>query len=490
MNTILSKKELIKISDYLWEIPQNYRNDMRVSARIYASEKILSDILQDQSLWQLVNVATLPDIQKYALAMPDIHEGYGFPIGGIAATLYPKGVISPGGIGYDINCGVRLLKSNLDFEEAQNHFKKIADKLYNEIPSGVGIGGRFKLNFQDLDKFLERGAQWAVEEGYGEKEDLDRIESRGSLLEANPKCISDHAKKRGRSQLGTLGAGNHFLEIGKVEKIFHKSQAKKFGLRLNQVTVMVHSGSRGLGHQVATDYIRIMNKAMSNYKIKVSDRELVCVPFNSPEGQDYFAAMSAAANFAWANRQMISWGIRKIFKKIFGHTGHLELLYDVAHNIAKIEEHNLDSKFQIPNNKPQTNLETQIQNSRLTKLVVHRKGATRAFPKQPVIIPGSMGTVSYVMVGTTKAMQESFGSVCHGAGRIMSRHGAMRMVNVGNLKRELLQKNIIVKTKTERGLTEEAPIAYKDITEVVEVVQQAGLAEKVAKLKPLVVIKG
>jgi tRNA-splicing ligase RtcB len=478
----INKSNLTKITDYLWEIPRSFRSDMNVPARIYTNEKMLEDISRDRSLEQLVNVTTLKGIQNYALAMPDAHEGYGFPIGGVAAMSLSEGVISPGGIGYDINCGVRLLKSNLDFNEAKKYFEKLASEIYREIPSGVGRGGKIKLIPAQLNSVLKEGAKWAVKEGYGNEEDLKHIESKGSLMEAKPENVSDHAKKRGKDQLGSLGSGNHFLEVGKVEEIIDGGQAEKLGLRINQVTVLIHSGSRGLGHQVAADYIRIMNKAMPSYGLKVPDRELVCVPFSSPEGQNYFSAMSAAANFAWANRQLLSWGMRKVFGKIFCRDGKLETVYDVAHNIAKIEEFDF-SKSEIRNSKSETN-------SKFTKVVVHRKGATRAFPDQPVIIPGSMGTASYVMLGTQKAMDESFGSICHGAGRAMSRHGAMRVVNAKNLQLDLQRKGILIKTGSLRGLAEEAPVAYKDVNEVVNVVHGAGLARKVAKLKPLVVIKG
>ena len=459
---------------------------MRVPARLYASEKMLPDILRDRSLEQLANATTLPGIQKWALAMPDAHEGYGFPIGGVAATLYPDGVISPGGIGYDINCGVRLLASGLEFENARKYFEKLANEIYSEIPSGVGRGGRLKLGPETLNQVLKSGAKWAVENGYGKREDLDRIESGGFLVDADPSRVSDRARKRGSGQLGTLGAGNHFLEVGRVEEIYAENEAAKMGLEINKVTVLIHSGSRGLGHQVATDYIRVMNKAMPDYGIKVPDRELVCVPFSSKEGRDYFAAMSAAANFAWANRQLMSWGMRKVFAKIFGREGELKLIYDVAHNIAKIEQHTL-TDADVCADKPGLN---QRNNPQKSAVIVHRKGATRAFPGQPVIIPGSMGTASYVMAGTEKAMAESFGSICHGAGRAMSRHGAMRAINAQKMKSDLEKRGIIIKSGSTRALSEEAPAAYKDVNEVVAVVHRAGLAEKVARLKPLVVIKG
>lgn len=488
---MLSQKDLIKISDYLWEIPKSYRADMLVPARIYATGKMLDDIGRDRSLEQLINIATLKGIQKYALVMPDAHEGYGFPIGGVAATLYPDGVISPGGIGYDINCGVRLLKSSLNYSDVQKHLEKIANELYRKIPSGVGRGGKLKLNACELDEVLASGVNWTIKKGYGKEEDGKHIESGGSLAEARPEAVSEHAKNRGRDQLGTLGAGNHFIEVDKVDQIFSEEQAKNFGLSLNQIVILIHTGSRGLGHQVATDYIRLMNKAMPRYNISVPDRELVCVPFNSPEGQDYFSAMAAAANFAWANRQLITHGVRKVWKNIFGESdGGLNILYDVAHNIAKIEHHTLTNTDYTRTNTEKTPHES-VSGPHKSALVVHRKGATRAFPDQPVIIPGSMGTASYILVGTQTAMEETFGSTCHGAGRAMSRHAALRSVSGEKLKRELEEKEkILVRAGSVRGLAEEAPLAYKDINEVVSVVHNAGIAKKVAKLKPLVAIKG
>lgn len=477
-------KDLVKINDFVWEIPKSFRQDMRVPARFYTSNKMLDKIFNDRSTEQLINVTTLPSIQKVALAMPDMHEGYGFPIGGVAATLYPDGVISPGGIGYDINCGVRLLKTNLDEEEIKPHLAKLVEAMFREIPSGVGRGGDIKLNPNILNQMLEQGANWAIANGYGEEPDLDNIESNGSLNTARAQVVSDHAKKRGYDQSGTLGAGNHFLEIDRVDQIFDDKTALGFGLFTGQIVVLIHTGSRGLGHQVATDYIRLMTAAMPQYGISVPDRELVCVPLSSSEGKAYFAAMSAAANFAWANRQLITYHIRRIFKKIFNsRADSLPILYDVAHNIAKIEEHKINGVKQ--------------------KLILHRKGATRAFGPgqpdlpasyrpfgQPVIIPGSMGTASYVLVGTERAMQETFGSTCHGAGRALSRHAALQAARGAEIKKELESKGIYVKTGSLSGLAEEAPLAYKDIHDVVDVVHQTGIATKVVKLKPLAVIKG
>ena len=458
---MIAKNNLVKISETLWEIPKTFRSDMKVAARIYASEKMLDEILKDRSLEQLINVATLEGIQKYALAMPDAHEGYGFPIGGVAAFDLDKGVISPGGIGYDINCGVRLLRSQKSANQIRPAAQKLADTIYKEVPSGVGQGGRINLKGKELDEVLEKGAKQAIEMGYGKESDLETIESNGWLKEADAEKVSFVAKNRGKNQLGTLGAGNHFVEVDEVDEIFDSEEAGKMKIFQGQATVLIHTGSRGLGHQIATDYIRTMMKAMPKYEIKIVDRELACAPFNSKEGQDYFKAMSAGANFAWANRQVITWEVRKAWEEVFGDKD-LEVVYDVAHNIAKIENN----------------------------LLVHRKGATRAFEGQPVIIPGSMGTASYVLVGQKKALEESFGSTCHGAGRRMSRTQAKKEIRGSQLKQELAEKGIVINAGSLSGLAEEAPEAYKDIDEVVEIIHKSGIAKKVARLKPLVVIKG
>lgn len=480
---MFSKEQLIKLSDYHWEIPRTTRPDMRVPAHVYALEEMLDNLIQDRSLQQLMNVATLPGIQKAALVMPDAHEGYGFPIGGIAATHYPDGVISPGGIGYDINCGVRLLVSDLFYDHVHTRLEDLSKELYRHVPSGVGRGGALKLSAAEMDEVLTHGAQWAVKHGYGTNDDLEFIESHGKLKDANPKCVSDNAKKRGHDQLGTIGAGNHFVEVDRVGKIFDDSAAAAFGLKEEQMVVLIHTGSRGLGHQVATDYLRIMTAAMPRYGIHLPDRELACVPFSSPEGQNYFVAMCAAANFAWCNRQVITDEIRTAWKNIFGSKERLRILYDVAHNIAKIEEHRVNGRSQ--------------------KVIVHRKGATRAFgpgnPEipveyqetgQPVLIPGSMGTASYVLAGTKESMNVSFGSTCHGAGRRLSRTAAKKQVNAPVLKEKLLMQGIHVQAGSMKGIAEEAPVAYKDIDLVVETVHQAGIARKVAKLVPVAVIKG
>ncbi len=465
---MLDKTDLVQITDYLWEIPKTFRDDMLVPARIFASKQILDSVFKDKSLEQLVNITTLPGIQKAAYAMPDIHEGYGFPIGGVAAMEYPDGVISPGGIGYDINCGVRLLKSSLTFADINYHLGLLARKLYEEIPSGVGKGGRLRMDNKQLDQTLVWGAEFMINEGYGEKDDATFLESSGRLANADSSLVSEHAKERGKDQLGTMGAGNHFVEVDRVDKIFDAGIAKDFGLFLNQVIVLIHTGSRGLGHQVATDYIRLLLNSLSKYNITLPDRELACAPLTSAEGANYFNAMAAAANFAWANRQLITWEVRKVWREMFSQ--NLSILYDVAHNIAKIEEHEIDGQIR--------------------KVIVHRKGATRAFADQPVIIPGSMGTASYVLVGTAEGMKQSFGSSCHGAGRMMSRHAAKRIISGKQLKADLKLQGIFIETGSISGLGEEAPVAYKDIHNVVDVISQAGIAKKVAGLKPVAVIKG
>ncbi|RKY82911.1 RNA-splicing ligase RtcB [candidate division KSB1 bacterium] len=478
----MEKENFRKINDYLWEIPKNFRSDMRVLARIYLSEKMLKTIEPD-ALTQVVNVATLPGIINYSLAMPDIHTGYGFVIGGVAAMGIKEGVISPGGVGFDINCGMRLLKSEYSKKDLEPYLEKLAEEIQKEVPSGLGRGRQIKLDFATLDKILEGGAKKLVEQGYGENEDVENCEANGCLEQADASVVSSHAKNRGRDQVGTLGSGNHFLEIQVVDEVFNEEAAKAFGLFKDQIVIMIHTGSRGLGHQIATDYIRVMMRAMSKYQIKVPDRQLAACPFNSPEGQRYFSAMSAGANYAWANRQMITYYVRKAWKKVLGEkASKLISVYDVAHNIAKLETHKIEDKEM--------------------SLIVHRKGATRAFPPghseipekyrnvgQPVLIPGSMGTASYVLVGTEKG-KESWFSTCHGAGRTMSRKAATRTLSGQDIVRDLKKKGILVKCYSMRGIAEEAPQAYKDINEVVEVVHQAGLSKKVARLKPLAVIKG
>ncbi len=481
---MISKKDFKKISDWLWEIPKEFRTGMRVPARVYLSEKMLEEVFRDKSIQQLIHVAMLPGIQKYALAMPDMHEGYSSPIGGVAAINIKEGIISPGMQGYDINCGVRILTSEWKEKEIKPYLEKLANEIYKEVPSGLGRGRQLKFSIEELDKIMEGGVPYLVEQGYGEKEDIENCEGQGKLPWANASAVSRRAKERGQDQVGTLGSGNHFLEIQKVQEIFDEEVAKAFGFFKDQIVIMVHCGSRGLGHQVCSDYLREFIPLMLNkYKIKVPDREFACVPFESPEGKRALAASGAAANYAWANRQMITHFVRKAWKNVFGEKGgKLKLLYDVAHNIIKIEKYTIDGKE--------------------VEVAVHRKGATRSFPPghpeipekyrevgQPVIIPGSMGTASYVLVGT-KEGEEAFYSTCHGAGRRMSRHAAIRSLSGREIINELGKKGILVKCYSLRGVAEEAPTAYKNIDEVVEVVHHAGLSKKVAKLLPLAVIKG
>ena len=462
----MRKQDLHRVHDNLWEIPQNYRADMRVPARVYTNERMLEQIVSDRSLEQLVNVATLPGIQRYAIAMPDVHEGYGFPIGGVAAVDPGEGVVSPGGIGYDINCGVRVLRSRQTLEEIQPALRKLAHSLAREIPSGVGRGGKVTLRGDDLDRVLRDGAKRAVEMGFGEAEDLDHIESQGCITPNDPNYISDNARQRGHDQLGTLGSGNHFVEIDVVDRVFDAAEAERLGIDEGQIVVQIHTGSRGLGHQVATDWIRSMMKAMPKYGIRIPDRELACAPVQSDEGRKYLLAMAAAANFAFANRQLITAGARRAWSHELGSSARLDILYDVAHNVAKLEEYG----------------------GRL--LLVHRKGATRAFPGQPVLIPGSMGTASYLLMGQEGAMRETFGSSCHGAGRVMSRSAAKRQIDGHELRARLESMGIVAEAGSLKGLVEEAPEAYKDVDAVVDVVAHAGIAKKVARFKPVAVVKG
>lgn len=457
---------------------------MRVPARAYVTEKMLQECFKDRSLEQLVNISTLPGIQKYALAMPDMHEGYASPIGGVAAIRISDGIISPGICGYDINCGMKLLKSGYSEAEIKPHLDKLATEIQKEVPSGLGKGRQIKLSIKQIDKILEGGAKRLVEQGYGEKEDFENCEGEGRLEWADAGVVSSRAKDRGRDQVGTLGSGNHFCEVQKVEEIFDEEAAEVFGLFKNQVVIMIHCGSRGLGHQVCTDYLKEFIPLMQGkYKIPVPDREFACVPFNSPEGQRYFSAMAASANYAWANRQMIAHFVREAWQTVLGpKNSSLIALYDVAHNIIKREKYVIDGKE--------------------TEVAVHRKGATRAFPPdsleipekyrevgQPVMIPGSMGTASYILAGQ-KNGEAAFFSTCHGAGRTMSRHEAQRRISGQEVIKSLESKGIIVKCWSVRGIAEEAPMAYKDVDEVVDVVHQAGLSKKVARLIPLAVIKG
>src|SRR5215467_3403840 len=443
---------------------------MLTDTLIYANERLLEAIRQDQSLEQAANVAMLPGIVGRALAMPDIHQGYGFPIGGVAAVDEQHGVVSPGGVGFDINCGVRLLSSNLTLKEVKPKLRELVHQLFRDIPSGTGQSGRLKTTTADLNDVLEKGPQWAIERDMGSEADLDNTEERGCIAGADPYAVSERAKQRGAPQLGTLGSGNHFLEVQYVDEIFDEPTASKYNLHKDRIVLLIHTGSRGLGHQVCSDYVSQMDQAMRRYDLHVPDRQLACAPIRSPEGQRYLHAMAAAANFAWTNRHCIGHAARAAFKRILGGTVHMPVIYDVAHNIAKVETHVIDGKPK--------------------RVVVHRKGATRAFPDQPVFIPGSMGTASYFLLGQEGAMRETFGSACHGAGRVMSRSAAKKGITAKEIQKELESRGIIVESLTREGLTEEKPEAYKDIDAVVDVVHNAGLAARVARLRPIGVVKG
>lgn len=484
---MVKKADLVRIDEYVWEIPASFRPDMKVPARIYASEKLLDQAFRDRTMEQLVNTAAMPGVVKRVLVMPDAHQGYGPPIGGVVPTRYPDGVISPGAVGYDINCGVRLMVSDLFADEVQDAIGGLISALFRNIPSGVGKGGGArKVSPREMDEVLVKGAAWAVKAGYGRPEDLERLEEGGAMDGADPSAVSPRAKQRGGPQLGTLGSGNHFIEIQEVEEVYDEEVARAFGLFKGQLTVEIHSGSRGLGHQVCSDYVKSLQSAVQKYKIQLPDRQLVCAPLNTPEGKRYFGAMVSAANYAWANRQCMAHLARRSFEEVLaGKVRNFDLhtVYDVAHNIAKIEEHVVDGKKM--------------------KLCIHRKGATRAFGPghpavtpvyrdvgQPVLVPGDMGTASYVLVGTVDAMEESFGTSCHGAGRTMSRTAAKKKIHGGMLRQELEAQGIRVRARSMAGLAEEAPDAYKDIDAVIEVVHSAGLARKVARLRPLAVMKG
>lgn len=467
-----------------WLIPKN--GGMRTDGIIYTSEKLLADVLKDNAPQQVENVAHLQGIVGASMAMPDIHWGYGFPIGGVAAFNLKEGVISPGGVGYDINCGVRLLRTDLTADEAKPKLGNLLETIFSTVPAGVGKSGRIRINRRELEKVLVDGARWAVRQGYGWEEDLEHTEEEGSLAGADPGVISDRAYERGLPQIGTLGAGNHFLELQKVDEILDRAAADLMGLYKGQLVVMIHSGSRGLGYQVCDDAVKSLGRAVQKYQISIPDRQLACAPITSPEGKAYFGGMAAAANYAWANRQAMMHWVREAFEKVFGMGAAnlgLSLVYDVAHNIAKFEEHEVEGKR--------------------VKLCVHRKGATRAFPArhpdvpqdyrsigQPVIIPGDMGTASYVLVGTQRAMDETFGSTCHGAGRVWSRTHAMKEVSGYEVKSRLEKEGILVLSTSTKTLAEETPEAYKDVDEVVEVAHAAGISKKVARMRPVGVIKG
>lgn len=454
-----------KVAKNIYEIDKE--NGMRVPGIVYASEKIIDDIKKDKTLEQVKNVAQLSGILKHSIALPDAHQGYGFCIGGVAAFDIDKGIISPGGVGYDINCSVRLLKTNLKKQDILKKQKETTEALYRKIPSGVGRGSRFNISREELKNVLRRGAKYMIEKGYGIKEDFMNTEEQGMMEQANPDKVSDRAIKRGIGQLGTIGAGNHFVEVQYVDEIFDEKIAKKLGIEKNQVTIMIHCGSRGLGHQIASDYIMKMEQ---EYGFKnLPDRELINAPIKSKLGKDYFEAMCAAANFAFANKQLITHWIREEFRNLFPKS-ELSVVYDVCHNIAKFEEHIVDGK-----KKP---------------VCIHRKGATRSFTGQPVIIPGSMGTASYLLVGTKKSEELTFGSTVHGAGRVKSRSSAIKNLSGEKIKQELNKKGIEIKAGSMKSLAEEAPEAYKDIEEVVNVVDELGISKKIARLKPLVVVKG
>ena len=479
-------QDLTRISQHEWEIAVTFRHDMRVPVRIFATRELLEQVMDDKSLEQAVDAATLPGLVGRVIVMPDMHQGYGFPIGCVAATEFPQGVVSPGAIGYDINCGVRLLASGIEFEAARAKLDRLATLLNSYCPSGVGKEGIVKATLPELEKILRDGSRWALKNGFANEQDLARTEEGGCLEGADPRKISDRAKARGREQVGSLGAGNHFIEVDVVERVFDEQAAAAMGLREGCLTLMIHCGSRGLGHQVCTDYVQQFQGAVQRYGIELPDRELVCAPMDTPEGQSYLGAMRAAANFAFVNRQLLAHAARRAFEETFaGRTRnwHLSQVYDIAHNMGKIETHDVDS--------------------RRLKVCVHRKGATRAFgpgspglpPEyqaigQPVIIPGSMGTASWVLTGTADSMARSFGSTCHGAGRVMSRHQAKREVRGETLRNELQSHGIQVRAGSLSGLAEEAPQAYKDVDAVVETVEAAGIARKVARLRPVAVIKG
>lgn len=482
----MSRVKLRKVNDYEWVIPRGFKQCMKTDAVVFADEYLLEKMESDLTLDQAANVACLPGIELYSYVMPDGHQGYGFPIGGVAGFDAEEGVISPGGVGYDINCGVRILRTNLSVEDVEKKLKEIVEVIFRNVPSGVGSTGYLKLTFRDLDEVLERGVKWAIEHGFGWEKDAEHMEERGSMKGARSDKVSKIAKQRGHEQLGTLGAGNHFLEIQVVDTIYDHEIAKVMGItHVGQVTVMIHTGSRGLGHQVASDYLMIMERAMRKYGINVPDRELAALPFKSTEAQDYFSAMAAAANFAWTNRQIITHWVRESFRQVFKTDPEalgLEVVYDVAHNIAKVEEHIIDGeKYRV---------------------VVHRKGATRAFPPghpdipvdyrsigQPVLVPGSMGTASYILVGIPEGARTWY-SAPHGAGRWLSRGDAIRSYSPEEIITELANRGIIVRAATKRVLTEEAPEAYKDVDKVVFVADKVKIAKSVARLTPIGVVKG
>lgn len=478
--------KLNRMDDNRWEIPMDESAGMRTNAVIYASEAMISSIRADNAPQQAANVACLPGIVGSSMAMPDIHWGYGFPIGGVAAVDADSGSISPGGIGFDINCGVRLIRTDLTLEDLGDRRDALVDELYRNVPSGLGSKGLTRIGYKELDEILMNGSEWAVENGYGWEEDLDATEEHGHMTDADPTKVSDKSRKRGLPQLGSLGSGNHFLELDVVENVFDEQTARAFGLKEGQITVTVHCGSRGCGHQIATDYLQSMERYVKQNSVGLPDRQLACAPLDSQLGEDYYRAMCCGANYAWANRQMITHWVRESFEKVLGDSAEsmgMGVVYDVAHNIAKMERHDIDRHH--------------------ADVLVHRKGATRAFAPgrsevplryrdhgQPVIIPGDMSVGTYVLAGRAGSMEQTFGSSCHGAGRKMSRKAAVSSLTVDGVRREMAEKGVYLRNGTDEGVLEEAPEAYKDVEEVVSVVCDAGLTSKVAKLTPIGVIKG
>lgn len=475
-----------KINDFEWQIPDSYRSDMVVPVRVFGSEEIIRQALEDNSIQQAVNSACLPGLRSYVSVMPDVHQGYGFPIGGVAASDYEEGVISPGGIGYDINCGVRLLSSKIPLEGAKPQLETLANLLFQEVPTGMGGGGSISVNRSELTRICENGSPWAMKNGFASDMDVALTESEGMIEDADFSCVSSRAVERGIKQVGSLGSGNHFLEVDIVDEIFDERAAQIMGLEKGNLALQIHCGSRGLGHQICSDYVKDFQSTVRKYNIRLPDRELVCAPIQSDEGKRYLAAMRCAANFAFCNRQILSHRTRVVFEKVFSKVTadfHLRMVYDLAHNIGKIEHHEIDGD--------------------IVKVCVHRKGATRAFAPhqpeipakyqsigQPVLIPGSMGTASWVLAGTEDGMRKSFGSCCHGAGRLMSRTQAKKEIRGQQLLGDLREKGILIKAGSLSGLAEEAPSAYKDVDLVIESAVGAGLAKRVARLKPVIVIKG
>jgi tRNA-splicing ligase RtcB len=481
-----TKHDFRKVGEFLWELPASHREDMQTAVWIVADDKLLEDALGDLSVEQAMNVASLPGLAGRVVVMPDVHQGYGMPIGGVMAAKMDGGMISPGAVGYDINCGVRLLSTSLVWEEVESHISNLATALYRNCPSGVGEKGSVPLTSEELDRVCREGSRWALRKGYATRSDVERTEEEGCLEGADPQQVSPRAKERGRGQLGTLGAGNHFLEVDVVDQIFDRNAATAMGLREGNLVLQIHCGSRGFGHQICTDYVQSFQSAVKRYGISLPDRELVCAPVESPEGKAYMGAMKAAANFAFANRQLLAFHARRSFEEVLGAKGvrwELTQVYDIAHNMAKIETHTISGRKE--------------------KVCVHRKGATRAFGPgfeglppvyralgQPVLVPGSMGTASWVLLGTQGSMELSYGSCCHGAGRVMSRSQAKREIRGEKLRGELEQQGVNVRTGSLPGLAEEAPRAYKDVDRVIAAVCGAGIGKKVARLKPVAVIKG